>query len=290
MRKVYGDSVMMDRLKRVTCKEYLDQNNYSEEFRKGWFLPLLSMVCTCSYESVYGYPMDIIVDYYMKNGTYNQHRSKHGSQNAVKHLSRFVEKVYLNCPVQEIWHGSATRKPFIKVELEKGKGVSSMEFDDIIVATQADSAIKHIKDLSFEKRNALKDITYEYTEMVVHEDPNLMPLNREDWSPINFIVSKNLGSVMCTGVINVEGRNAPLFQTWNPIFAPDPRRVLKRSILPRPVVSLRSVQAVAELDSMQGKDGVWFCGAYAMHAIPLQESAVRSAIRVFEGMGYACPW
>ena len=126
--------------------------------------------------------------------------------------------------------------------------------------------------------------------MVVHDDPSLMPLNMADWSPINFIVSRSRDAVMCTGMLNVKGRDEPLFQTWNPIIRPDPRKVLKRSLLPRPVVTIRSTEAIEELDSCQGDGGIWFCGAYAVHAIPLQESGVCSAIRVFNGMGFQIPW
>jgi predicted NAD/FAD-binding protein len=276
-------------LNRVTCREFL--KTYSDEFTRNWFLPIMSMICTCSYEAVLQYPMDIVLDYFMKNGTYNQYRSRNGSLQVVKILSQHVKKVYLNSPVEEIFHASAATggSPKLTAVIDR-KERKEFTFDHIVVASQAVTSVKLIKDLLPAEADALEAIGYEYSDVVIHQDANLMPVSRADWAPMNFILSKNRDKVMFTMLLDVEGRAEPVYQTWNPVTDVDPRLLYKTTTMLRPVVTLKSVDAIQDLDKLQGRGGIWYCGAYAMHAIPLQENGVRSAVRVATALGVQPLW
>ncbi|MEM7806175.1 MAG: hypothetical protein AAF545_14800, partial [Pseudomonadota bacterium] len=84
----------------------------------------------------------------------------------------------------------------------------------------------------------------------------------------------------------------PIFQSWNPVIDPNPRRVLGEASFERPVVNARSLRGLAQLEALHAQPDrrIWFCGSYASHGIPLLESAAHSALSVAERLGCQRPW
>src|SRR5690606_31417906 len=68
--------------------------------------------------------------------------------------------------------------------------------------------------------------------------------------------------------------------------------VLGRFHFERPVVTIESLAVLESLQQLQREPGrrIWFCGSYAMPGIPLQESAVQSAMFIADQLGVAIPW
>ena len=59
----------------------------------------------------------------------------------------------------------------------------------------------------------------------------------------------------------------------------------------RPVVTKDSHTGFDKLRAVQGKNHIWFCGAYALPGIPLLENAVNSGLWVAEAIGAVKrPW
>jgi predicted NAD/FAD-binding protein len=75
---------------------------------------------------------------------------------------------------------------------------------------------------------------------------------------------------------------SPIFQTWNPLFEPQPDQVISRTALSRAVVDHESQRALQTLETLHAETGrqVFFAGSWASMGIPLLESAVQSAMRV----------
>lgn len=57
-----------------------------------------------------------------------------------------------------------------------------------------------------------------------------------------------------------------------------------------PVVTWKSLDAMKKLWKHQGRKGVWFCGSYALHGMPLLETAVSSSVLVASALGVDVPW
>ena len=116
--------------------------------------------------------------------------------------------------------------------------------------------------------------------MSVHRDPALMPTDRRDWLPMNVVLPpkedrrrESMFTMWCSAASkHWEDRTelAPLFQTWNPILSPKPELEMKRIVFERPVVKLSTLNAMKQLEGLQGRGGIYFCGAYALRAMPLQ--------------------
>lgn len=115
-----------------------------------------------------------------------------------------------------------------------------------------------------------------------------MPAKKQDWTALNFQMSEALEKPMFTVWVNqVEPSlscSAPVFQTWNPLFEPDPDTVLARVPLERAVVHRGTARVHDALRQWHHRPGrkVFFCGSWAYEGVPLLESAVRSANAVVD--------
>ena len=290
----------------LSTGDFLKQGGYSDVFIYDALLPILSMVCTCTYQACMDYPMELVAGYFTKNSSSGQYHSKYGSQDVVKKLSAGCI-VKTGCPITSIWHADPKHgKPLARVQWMEQDGIElngterEAMFDIVVVASQAHTALKLVSDLSPEQKNCLSQFSFEYTTVSVHRDPKLMPTDRRDWLPMNVILpvkedrrKESMFTMWCSAASkHWEDKTelAPLFQTWNPIIDPAPELEMRRITFERPVVKLETLKAMAQLEKLQGRGNIYFCGAYALRAIPLQENGTACARKIGELMGIECPW
>lgn len=277
-----------------TVGEFLLAGKYSDHFVLDALLPILSMVCTCTYKACYEYPIELAAGYFTRNSSAGQYHSKHGSSDVVQKLSAGCI-VKTQVPVLGIWHSTSVSKARVKYQ-ENNKELEE-EFDVVVIASQAHTAIKLLADITRNEQRALSSFGFEKSTVSIHRDPALMPTDRRDWLPMNVILPQNKEETMFTMWCSAASKHwedktqlAPLFQTWNPIIFPRSELEEKRITFERPVVTMNTLQGMKELDALQGNNGIYFCGAYALRAIPLQENGVACARLIAEKMGIACPW
>ena len=143
-----------------------------------------------------------------------------------------------------------------------------------------------VEGLSAEMSDILSSIEHEKSEVVIHKDEVVMPPLRKDWSPMNAMVSPRNDASMFTIWMNDSFKDLTfnMFQTWNPIVEIAPEKVFKRIIFERPIVTADSLKAINRLKALNGQEGIWYCGAWTAHRIPLQESGVVSALTVFQAL------
>lgn len=275
----------------VTLRQYLHNGKYSDEFIYSGLLPILSMICTCSYEACLNYPVDIIMRYMAVSGTKGQFSTRYGTSDAADRLTRHVDQIHLNAAISRVWRSDSGAQ----IEYKINKETKIESFDHVIIASQASAALTMIQDPSETEREVLSMFTHEFSDVVVHRDERLMPPNRQDWSAANFIIDKTNRSAMttlwATEMMKLDrSQVGDVFQSWNPIVPIDPSKVMLQVRFERPLMTVNSLPAIQKLQQIQGLGGIWYCGAYATYSLPLQESCVESAIHVAEQIGIRVPW
>ena len=119
-----------------------------------------------------------------------------------------------------------------------------------------------------------------------------MPKSNKDWSALHYQVKKDFSNSMFSVWVNpIEpsiAKHEPVLQTWNPIFEPKQENVYKTLTMERAVVSGENQNLLKELNHIHQLPSrkVFFCGSYAAPGVPLLESAVRSAIKVVNKLGF----
>ncbi|ORX89733.1 FAD/NAD(P)-binding domain-containing protein [Basidiobolus meristosporus CBS 931.73] len=295
---------------------FLKLHNYSEKFQHAIFIPFLSSICTCSYTTVANMPASDVLDFFATSILSEPVlKVRAGIRDVCKKLSENVHSIRFNCTVKSIYRDEERSEanpesPSLVVQTGSGE---KFEFHHVIMATQGINAYKIFLPASppSAQLSATVDFKYEYTLVVTHKDPKLMPENRDDWRGINLFKATNYpqqhksqkhvpeqtigfsDQVMSTIWINrAEDKDFEenIFQTVNPLVEPDPATVINRTWFHRSVLSPASHHAIDQLHQIQGRDNIWFVGAYVYPGIPLLEGCVQSSMEVCEALGVTAPW
>ena len=282
-----------NRLASITFKEYV-LSKYSRSFYEDFLLPMLSVVCTCSFEAVGAYPAEVLVDYLagkadeFRFGAYTE-RAVSGTKDVVRRLSSRCSRVLTSCRVTELVPASPPSSTKCRVTWSDANSGSTMseEFDHVIVATQANSALALMgKHASEDLKRALGAVKYERTKTVLHTDERVLPARPSDRGAVSLCIESNGTKSDCTVWMNkidkvlADTLQRDVFQSWNPVVEPDKDKVVYEAWFERPVLTLESASALDTLAKAQGQGNVWFIGAFSLYSMPLLENGARSAIRV----------
>lgn len=272
-----------------STEAYFKRKRFSTRFFDRFILPTMASICTCSYNAVRRIPADLVVDYLarsLRGG--GVRRARRGAEDVVERLASRVAHVQTGAGVVRI----ERREDGVLVVDETGDAV---HYDHVVIATHAQQALRMLEAEASE-RALLAAFSFERSRVVLHRDPRLAPRSPRTWGSVNFIVDPTASGPMATIWMNAVqpelAREKPLFQTWNPLFEPDPSTLLTEASFVRPVVDAASETALTELHKLhrEPQRRVWFCGAWAARGIPLLETAVVSSLRVAHHLGVEVSW
>ncbi|MEY4609210.1 MAG: hypothetical protein RL625_1427 [Gemmatimonadota bacterium] len=258
---------------------WLDHAGLGSDFTDGFLIPTFAAVCTCSTTAVRAYPARIILDYLTRGLTFGGvRRVVLGTREVVRRLTEPLHEVRCGVAVRRI----APESDGVRIEWEGGEA----RFDHVVLATQANQAVRMLDAAFARERDALEHFGYESSQVVVHTDARLAPRDRRRWAPVNMIIDPQLDRPMATIWMNrvqpsLAG-GSPVFQTWNPIVEPEASRVYARAAFERPVVNARAIEGARLFERLHEEPHrrLWCCGSYLGPGIPLLESATATAARV----------
>jgi len=279
-----------------TLGEYAERRRLPSVFFRGFLLPLLTTVCTCDEETLLGWPAGELLALFEKILHGKALRRLRGGSPAL--VDRLVEGLEVRSPERVV--NVAAGEDEVTVGTASGW---SGAFDRVLVATQANHAVAFLSGDGLSRERAiLARFPYDTGELVVHRDRRFLPPREADWTPLNYLVARDLSRSMFTVWVNPiepsitppgQGRDeAMILQTWNPLFEPDPATVVTRIAMERAVVDRGNAAAHADLSRLHDEPGrrIYFCGSWAASGVPLLESAVRSAMAVVRRLGVDVAW
>lgn len=272
----------------MTLAEYLDGLSLGQDFVHRVLLPTLSVICTCDYDAVLQYPADLILGYLtcgvMQQGVI---RAEKGVDDIVPRLLQGSALV-----AGDGVTAVAKAKQGMVVITESGE---RHVFDQVVMASQAQQSASVLQ--GFEPyKSLLQQVPYQHSSMLVHTDKTLLPDTLVPLSPVSYHIPEQTNrpevTVDLTRAIDAYRGQQAVFQTWNPLREPRKGTFIAKADFTRPLVTLESRNAVAQLQTMQSSqnEGLWFCGAYMADKVPLLDAAVDSAILVAEQLGAEIPW
>ena len=185
-------------LSKVTFGQWLDSNSVPKWERDHIILPLLSIILTCDHSEILEYPAGIVVDYMGAGQGESVRRAVGGSSTVCDRLSRRAD-VRLNARIASVSPAGASHKA--RVSMEDG---TEMEFDSVVLATQANIAAKLLGGHKSKARlvDALQSFGYCKTHSVCHTDRTVMPADRADWRVVNFGIAPSAERSMATIYMN----------------------------------------------------------------------------------------
>ena len=245
---------------------YLRAGCYSREFIDHYILPMAAAIWSAEPAIMGQMPARFFVRFFKNHGLLSVRDRPQwrviagGSRSYVDALvAPFRERIRLNCPVKWL-----RRQPG-QVEI-KPRGGAVEYFDQVIIATHSDQALRLLADPSAQEREILGALPYQENDVVLHTDTRLLPRRRLAWAAWNYqLPAQPRDRVAVTYNMNIlQGLEAPetFCVTLNRGDAIDPARILYRTTYHHPVFTTAGVQAQARRAEISGVNRTWYCGAY----------------------------
>ena len=134
----------------LTLREFFNRFKFGDPFVKTFICPVMSALCSCSYDTVLGYPAEIVLDVFAGGFLHAPlFRVHKGSGHVVRTLSAKVEEIQLESDVSEVTRIDE------KMRVGCADGSAAL-FDHVVIATQTNQALHFVKGLSVEERKVLE--------------------------------------------------------------------------------------------------------------------------------------
>jgi predicted NAD/FAD-binding protein len=270
----------------TTLDQYLQRQGYSRIFIEKYIIPMGAAIWSAEPEVMRSIPVRYFVRFFKNHGLLSVNDRpqwrvvRGGSQRYVERLvASFRHQIRLSCPVSRV------RRYPGHVLVEAG-GLPSERFDQVVLATHSDQALRLLADPSDTERKILRAIPYQPNEAVLHTDTELLPRRRLAWAAWNYHLSDRTGrSAAVTYNMNMlQNLRAPetFCVTLNYTDAIAPEKVLARMTYHHPVFTSQSVEAQQRWGEISGVNRTWYCGAYWGYGF--HEDGVNSALTVVRAL------
>ena len=166
------------------------------------------------------------------------------------------------------------------------------EFDEVVFACHADQALRLIDQPSGDERAILGAMRFQDNQVVLHADAGQMPLRRACWSSWTYKADgpqggAGIGVTYWMNRLQNIPQDDPIFISLNPTRPVNPTLIYDQTSFRHPVFDHAAIAAQARLAEIQGKDRLWFAGAYTRHGF--HEDGIASAHRVARLMAAQVP-
>ncbi|MFT6076859.1 MAG: putative NAD/FAD-binding protein [Myxococcota bacterium] len=274
-----------------TLGDFIDGLKLGEYFKNYYLFPMAGAIWSCPLGLIKNYPAKTFLQFFYNHGLLtilNQpqwYTVMGGSKEYVKKMSEsFKDKIKLNCNI------IVSKQDGEKIILTDDQG-ENYSFDHVIFASHADQTHRIISDKTPLEEEILSKVKYSDNIAVLHKDQNQMPKNKKAWASWIYLSQQKEKKVALSywmnNLQNIDHKN-PLFVTLNPIEKIDKKNVFGEYHYQHPIFDANAIKAQENLDKIQGKRNIWFCGAWTKYGF--HEDGLNSAINVAEKLETKAPW
>ncbi|MGB1894012.1 MAG: FAD-dependent oxidoreductase, partial [Candidatus Puniceispirillaceae bacterium] len=170
------------------------------------------------------------------------------------------------------------------------EGQGEVWYDYAIMAAHADESLAMIEDASKDERDILSSFSYSDNHVILHSDSNLMPKRRAAWAAWNYLENRDETLAVTYWMNRLQSLDPqfPLFVTLNPETRPNAKLIHREIDYQHPIFDSKAIQAQQELPRIQGKNGLFWCGAWTAYGF--HEDGLKSAVSVAKSLHIEVPW
>jgi predicted NAD/FAD-binding protein len=272
--------------------DYLAAEKYSAGFIEDYVLPMGAAIWSSSVEGMKAFPAQSFIRFFVNHGLLKVNDRPQwrtvtgGSKVYVARVLRDLGAVRLGEAVRHV------RRADDGVIVETAFGAE--RFDEVVFACHADQALAMIEAPSPREAEILGAVRFQDNEAVLHQDASLMPQRKLAWSSWNYLSqgkADQAQAVCLTYWMNLlQGMKTklPLLVSLNPNIPINPALVLMRKTYRHPQFNAAAMRAQTALPEIQGKDRLWFGGAWTRWGF--HEDGILSAVNIANALGVQAPW
>lgn len=280
----------------MSLAEWLSARGYSDDFRDRFVLPMGGAIWSTSTREMLDFPAENFVAFFenhdLMTGLDPAQRWRTVTGGSREYVSRVVQalgpRAVLGVGAQQVRRVGGQ----VLVRFDDG---SEGRFDQVVLATHSDVALRLLDDADVEERALLARFPYSKNRAVLHSDTSLMPKRRKVWSSWNFLsegarADAERPAQVTYWMQRLQGlpMDKPLFVSLNPQREPDAALVHGEYAYDHPLYSGDSFEAQGRMDAIQGRGGVWHAGAWLGYGF--HEDGLRSGLRVANALGARPHW
>ena len=271
----------------TTYGQFLRAGGYSESFLRLYAVPLVACVWSMGTGAALDYPARYLFRFLAHHGMLAVTDSPQW-YTVVGGSRTYVDALAARLP--DVRAGNR-----VTTVLREDDGVSVLDasgawnrFDNIVVATHADQALRLLGDPSPEEKEVLGAFRYSQAETVLHTDARLLPGAKHARSSWNYLTPARRGRDAAPVVTYWMNRlqrldsTDQLLVTLNARDRIDPRRVLAVMSYEHPIYDLAAVQGQRLLPTL-GPPTTVYAGAY--HGWGFHEDGCRSGVDAAAALG-----
>ena len=251
--------------------DFLDEHRFGTAFRDWYFLPMIGSIWSCPTDQMLRFPISTMIRFCHNHGLLQiadrpqWHTVRGGARNYVAKMLETIADARLRTPVRGV-----SRLPQGGVELATDAG--SERYDAVVLACHSDQALALLADASDDERRVLGAIRYQPNRAVLHTDRSVLPARPRAWAAWNYERATGKGreeTAVCLHYLINRLQplpfTAPVIVSLNPVSEPAAATVHGEFSYAHPVFDAAAVAAQARLPALQGRGGVWFCGAWTRY-------------------------
>ena len=250
---------------------FLKQENFSDEFRDWYFLPMMGCIWSCPTDQMLQFPVATMIRFCHNHGLL-QVADRPQWWTVTGGARHYVDKIVAGITDKRL----STRVHAIKrdadgVRIFSGRvGSHQVEsFDKVILATHSDQALELLKQPTAAEQAVLSAIRFQLNRAVLHTDTTVLPTRPLAWAAWNYERAPDMqreSSQVCLhyllNLLQPLPFEQPVIVSLNPVAGIDEDKVLGSFDYAHPVFDLAAIRAQKDLPALQGQQHTYFCGAW----------------------------
>ena len=273
-----------------TLAGFIKRCKLPDAFVEDHLLPMGAAIWSCPAETMLDYPVRSFLQF-MDNHRLMDFTGR-PMWRTVKGGSRsYVEKMVadLGDAIELDTHITSLRREAGGVVLNI-EGQGEVWYDYAIMAAHADESLAMIEDASKDERDILSSFSFSDNHVILHSDSNLMPKRRAAWAAWNYLENRDETLAVTYWMNRLQSLDPqfPLFVTLNPETRPNAELIHREIDYQHPIFDSKAIQAQQELPRIQGKNGLFWCGAWTAYGF--HEDGLKSAVSVAKSLHIEVPW
>jgi uncharacterized protein len=167
-------------------------------------------------------------------------------------------------------------------------------FDQVVFACHSNEAAAILSDQYDAQRRVIEGVRYAPNTAYLHRDRALMPRRTDAWASWCYMrqpAGQRGGDVTVSYWMNLLQnieRSKPLFVTLNPRTPPREDLTFGVFSYDHPQFDMAALSAQKQVAGIQGKDGLWFAGAWL--GFGFHEDGLATGLQVAAALGARIPW
>ncbi|MDD7805522.1 MAG: FAD-dependent oxidoreductase [Endozoicomonas sp. (ex Botrylloides leachii)] len=275
----------------ITLGQLLHNNGFGQRFIYEHIMPMGAAIWSSPVDKMLDYPALTFLRFCQNHGLL-QIANRPQWRTVVGGSKEYVKKIILSLGNAALSHRNIVRiKRSDKVVIVCDLQGDEWTFDQIVMATHANTALSLLDKPSDDEQSILGAFPYQRNKAVLHSDERVMPFNRRAWSSWNYHGGQHNSSPSVTYWMNRLQAidDLPLFVSLNPALEFDASKVHGCYLYDHPIFNQNTHNAQTAIWSIQGDRRTWYCGAHLGYGF--HEDGLQSGLAVAEQLGQVKrPW